>query len=161
MPRPPLDPLWRAIAARVIHAGVLSDDMEGESIRKLVDDLYNDVAPHLVHEHRTVRSRRTLLDVLETELVWAMSPIIDALERGSPFQVAWGEGGESRDYAQIEAVLRKILAEQNAPPTQRVPPLLELHEFVGRLDRWCERCNRPDRDPVHIRHPATSTPEKA
>lgn len=23
------------------------------------------------------------------------------------------------------------------------------HEFVGRLDRWCEVCNRPDRHPVH------------
>jgi hypothetical protein len=23
------------------------------------------------------------------------------------------------------------------------------HEFVGRLDRWCEKCNRPDRDSVH------------
>jgi len=23
------------------------------------------------------------------------------------------------------------------------------HEFVGRLDRWCEVCHRPDRDPIH------------
>lgn len=23
------------------------------------------------------------------------------------------------------------------------------HQFVGRLDRWCEICNRPDRDPIH------------
>lgn len=24
------------------------------------------------------------------------------------------------------------------------------HKFVGRLDRWCEVCNRPDRDPIHV-----------
>jgi len=23
------------------------------------------------------------------------------------------------------------------------------HEFVGRLDRWCEVCDRPDRHPIH------------
>lgn len=23
------------------------------------------------------------------------------------------------------------------------------HEFKGRLDRWCELCNKPDRDPIH------------
>jgi hypothetical protein len=23
------------------------------------------------------------------------------------------------------------------------------HPFVGRQDRWCEQCHRPDRDPIH------------
>ncbi len=26
---------------------------------------------------------------------------------------------------------------------------LSPHEFVGRLDRWCEVCNRPDRHSIH------------
>lgn len=25
------------------------------------------------------------------------------------------------------------------------------HAFVGRTDRWCEVCNKPDRDPIHAR----------
>ena len=24
-----------------------------------------------------------------------------------------------------------------------------IHEFQGRLDRWCEVCNLPDRHPIH------------
>ena len=24
------------------------------------------------------------------------------------------------------------------------------HAFVGRADRWCEICNMPDRDPIHV-----------
>jgi len=25
----------------------------------------------------------------------------------------------------------------------------EPHQFVGRLDRDCERCGKPDRNPIH------------
>lgn len=35
-----------------------------------------------------------------------------------------------------------------AAPTDRAP-----HEFVGRTDRWCEVCDRPDRHPVHVSAP--------
>lgn len=28
--------------------------------------------------------------------------------------------------------------------------LIEPHQFEGSSDRWCELCNRPDRDPIHI-----------
>lgn len=37
-----------------------------------------------------------------------------------------------------------LIAAENPPPSTCAP-----HAFVGRLDRWCEICNRPDRDPVH------------
>lgn len=30
---------------------------------------------------------------------------------------------------------------------------LKPHRFVGRSDRWCEVCDRPDRDPIHERPP--------
>lgn len=37
-----------------------------------------------------------------------------------------------------------------------IPPMVEgpqMHEFVGRSDRWCEVCNLPDRNPIHIKGP--------
>ena len=32
------------------------------------------------------------------------------------------------------------------PPDKPTPQ----HHFRGRTDRWCEVCDRPDRNPVHI-----------
>lgn len=34
-----------------------------------------------------------------------------------------------------------------APPDKPIQP----HAFVGRSDRWCEVCDRPDRNPIHIK----------
>lgn len=30
--------------------------------------------------------------------------------------------------------------------------ILGPHEFTGRTDRWCDRCNLPDRNPIHAAH---------
>jgi hypothetical protein len=37
------------------------------------------------------------------------------------------------------------------PPTRgdEAEPPAGPHPFVGRQDRWCEQCHRPDRDPIH------------
>lgn len=40
--------------------------------------------------------------------------------------------------------LRYTLEDGAIIPTDHVP-----HEFVGRLDRWCEVCGLPDRHPIH------------
>lgn len=39
------------------------------------------------------------------------------------------------------------------------PPETEPHPFVGRLDRWCEVCDRPDRNPIHT--PTADDPRAA
>lgn len=33
--------------------------------------------------------------------------------------------------------------------TRPEDPTIRAHEFVGRHDRWCETCDRPDRNPIH------------
>jgi hypothetical protein len=36
-----------------------------------------------------------------------------------------------------------------AGATTPTEPPAGPHPFVGRQDRWCEQCHRPDRDPIH------------
>lgn len=36
----------------------------------------------------------------------------------------------------------------------------EPHTFVGRLDRDCERCGKPDRNPIHISRPSNDQPNR-
>lgn len=43
--------------------------------------------------------------------------------------------------ALLAAGIDRLIALRPAEP--------DSHQFVGRGDRWCEQCNRPDRHPVH------------
>lgn len=38
----------------------------------------------------------------------------------------------------------------------RLPDPAEPHEFVGRLDRWCEVCSKPDLNAIHIVRPVSA-----
>lgn len=46
----------------------------------------------------------------------------------------------------------KVLAAEVEAIRAEIP-----HPFRGRLDRWCELCNRPDRHPTHQRTPDRDT----
>jgi hypothetical protein len=65
----------------------------------------------------------------------------DALSEAQAFVLPQPDVQEARRLTYDEAA---------AAPTDRAP-----HEFVGRTDRWCEVCDRPDRHPVHLSPLAT------
>jgi hypothetical protein len=48
-----------------------------------------------------------------------------------------------QDTRRAATMLAAVESEAMSPVAQTP------HQFVGRLDRWCEVCNRPDRHPIH------------
>lgn len=59
-------------------------------------------------------------------------------------QTPEGAVNESERREAQEAAHNEMLA-------GRAPWRTEPHDFQGRLDRWCELCNLPDRNPIHKR----------
>lgn len=45
--------------------------------------------------------------------------------------------------------MKEIIALDEAERSAALPDD-EPHEFIGRIDRDCERCGKPDRNPIHI-----------